>query len=59
MKQKILELLACPKCKAALVYDKKNQQLICTVENTGYPINDGIPQLVNFNTTSSDSICSQ
>ncbi len=46
MKQTLLEILACPKCKGALEYDKKNQQLICTLENTHYQIKDGIPVLL-------------
>ncbi|MFA6038276.1 MAG: Trm112 family protein [Legionellales bacterium] len=46
MKQKVLDLLACPKCKGTLEYDKKNQQLICTTEQIKYPIKDGIPELI-------------
>jgi uncharacterized protein YbaR (Trm112 family) len=46
MKQKLLEILACPKCKGALEYDKKNQKLICVVEQISYEIEDDIPVLL-------------
>lgn len=46
MKQKLLDILACPKCKGALEYDKKKQLLICTVDHTLYLIKDGIPVLL-------------
>jgi uncharacterized protein len=46
MKQKLLDLLACPKCKGRLEYDKKNNQLICVSDHINYPIEDGIPILL-------------
>ncbi len=46
MKQKLLDILACPKCKGALEYDKKNQQLICIIDRISYQVKDGIPILL-------------
>jgi uncharacterized protein YbaR (Trm112 family) len=54
MKQKLLDILACPKCKGDLEYDKKNQELICTTDQMRYPIKDGIPDLVISETFSSE-----
>ena len=44
--KKLLEIVACPVCKGKLVYDKANQQLICKGERLAYPINEGIPVLL-------------
>lgn len=46
MKQKLLDILACPKCKGTLEFDKKNQQFICIVDKLAYPVRDGIPVLL-------------
>ncbi|MGA2655054.1 MAG: Trm112 family protein [Gammaproteobacteria bacterium] len=46
MKQKLLDILACPRCKGELEYDKKNQQLICPTDGLNFAIKDGIPELV-------------
>ena len=44
--KKLLEIVACPVCKGKLVYDKAIQQLICKGERLAYPINEGIPVLL-------------
>ncbi|NRD73548.1 Trm112 family protein [Shewanella sp. VB17] len=44
--KKLLEIVACPVCKGKLFYDKANQQLICKGERLAYPINEGIPVLL-------------
>jgi len=41
--KKLLEILACPKCKGDLEYDEKNDRLICKKCKLAYPIKDGIP----------------
>jgi uncharacterized protein len=46
MKQKLLDILACPKCKGALEYDKKNARLICWADRLAYPVRDDIPVLL-------------
>lgn len=46
MNKKLLEILACPSCKAQLVYSEKRQQLICRFERLGFPVRDGIPVML-------------
>ena len=43
---KLLEILVCPKTKAALVYEADAQELICAASKLAYPIRDGIPILL-------------
>ncbi|GIU20827.1 Trm112 family protein [Shewanella colwelliana] len=44
--KKLLEIIACPVCKGQLEYNKSKQQLICKADRLVYPINDGIPVLL-------------
>ncbi|ABZ77061.1 protein of unknown function DUF343 [Shewanella halifaxensis HAW-EB4] len=44
--KKLLEIVACPVCKGKLEYNKEAQQLICKADRLVYPINDGIPVLL-------------
>ncbi|NOX08741.1 MAG: Trm112 family protein [Gammaproteobacteria bacterium] len=46
MDKKLLDILACPICKGALVYDKTNNELICKVDRLAYPIRDDIPVML-------------
>ena len=46
MDPKLLEILACPRCKESLTKAKGGMMLVCAAENLGYPIVDGIPQLL-------------
>ena len=41
--KELLEILACPKCKGELEYDKENEVLICHKCRLKYKIKDGIP----------------
>jgi len=41
--EKLLEILACPKCKGDLEYDRDNEKLICHSCRLAYRIEDGIP----------------
>lgn len=43
LSEKLLEILACPKCKGDLVYDKDNNKLICDGCRLRYRIEDDIP----------------
>lgn len=43
MDHRLLDILVCPICKSPLVYDKKEQELICNADKLAYPIRDGIP----------------
>ncbi len=42
----LLAILVCPLSKEALVYDKKNQELICAASGLAYKIEDGIPIMI-------------
>ena len=42
--EKILNLLACPKCSGELIL--QNDELICENDKLSYPIIDGIPMLL-------------
>jgi len=40
---RLLEILACPKCKGDLEYDRQNEKLICHACRLKYAIKDDIP----------------
>jgi uncharacterized protein YbaR (Trm112 family) len=42
--KKLLDILVCPLCKGKLVF--KNQELICVFDRLAYPIQDGIPVML-------------
>ncbi len=44
--KKLLGLLVCPVTKAPVEYDKEKQELICWASGLAYPINDGIPVML-------------
>lgn len=46
MDKKLLEILVCPVCKAPLVYNKAQQELICKADRLAYPIRDDIPVML-------------
>lgn len=39
----LLKILACPKCKGDLEYDRENDKLICNTCRLKYEIKDDIP----------------
>ena len=41
--KELLDILACPKCKGNLEYDKENEKLICHTCRLKYNIKDRIP----------------
>ena len=41
--EKLLEILACPKCKGDLEYDKENNKLVCNNCRLIYRVEDDIP----------------
>lgn len=43
---KLLEILACPKCKGDLNLNGKKEGLICNTCQLEYPIRDGIPVML-------------
>lgn len=46
MDKKLLAILACPLCKGDVVYDKEKEELICRADGVAFPINDGIPVML-------------
>jgi uncharacterized protein YbaR (Trm112 family) len=44
--EKLLAILVCPVSKAPLVYDEKNQELLCKASGLAYPVKDGIPVML-------------
>jgi uncharacterized protein YbaR (Trm112 family) len=46
MDPKLLDILVCPVCKGALIYDKAGQELVSVESGLAYPIRDGIPVML-------------
>lgn len=44
--KELLEILACPKCKGTLSWNKEKNTLDCDHCKLIYPITDGIPELL-------------
>ena len=43
LEKELLDILACPKCKGDLDYDRKDEKLICQACRLKYAIKDDIP----------------
>ena len=46
MDEKLLDILVCPICKVPLLYRKTQGELICKPCRLGYPVQDGIPVML-------------
>ena len=46
LKKEIIKILACPKCKGHVEYDKKNEVISCKTCNLKYLIKQGIPVML-------------
>ena len=46
MDEKLLDILVCPICKGPLLYRKSAAELVCKPCRLGYPIQDGIPVML-------------
>ncbi len=44
--KRLLDVLACPRCKGPLEYDTAREELICRGEALAYPVRDGIPVML-------------
>ncbi|MEZ0361401.1 MAG: Trm112 family protein [Hydrogenobacter sp.] len=44
--EELLKILACPRCKGDLIYDREKNILICNDCRVFYPIEDDIPILL-------------
>ena len=46
LKDWLLELLRCPRCKGLLLYEKDPESLVCPACALRYPVRDDIPVLL-------------
>ena len=46
MDKKLMDILVCPVCKGSLEFDKTADELICHADKLAYPVNDGIPVML-------------
>jgi len=46
MNKNLLDILVCPVCKGALIYQKSAQEFICKFDRLAYPIRDDIPVML-------------
>lgn len=46
MNTKLMSLLACPKCKGALSYHKRQAELRCAQDRLAFPVRGSIPVLL-------------
>lgn len=46
MDAKLLDILVCPLCKGPLLYKKAQGELVCKPCRLAYPVNDGIPVML-------------
>ena len=44
--EELLDILACPKCKGSLDYDRENDGLVCPKDALVYPIKEDIPVML-------------
>lgn len=43
---KLLDIIACPVCKGKLYYNKAAHELVCRFDKLAYPLEEGIPVLL-------------
>lgn len=46
LSEKLLERLVCPSCKSKMIYNEKDDRLICNQCRVSYRITDNIPVLL-------------
>lgn len=46
MDAKLLDILVCPICKGPLIFLKARQELVCKADRLAFPIEDGIPVML-------------
>ena len=46
MEIKFLEILVCPICKGSLIYKQEQQELVCAADKLAFPIENGIPVML-------------
>ncbi|MFZ1947113.1 MAG: Trm112 family protein [bacterium] len=53
--QRLLDILACPKCKGSLDYRRTDLKLVCPACKLAYPVRDGIPVMLEAEAERIDS----
>ena len=53
--QELLDILACPKCKAAVKLTEAGDALVCDACKLSYPVKDDIPIMLVDEATSLDA----
>lgn len=46
MNSELLDILVCPVCKGKIEYDKDHQEIICRFDKLAYPIQQGVPVML-------------
>jgi uncharacterized protein YbaR (Trm112 family) len=46
LSRELLDILACPRCKGALLYREEQDRLICETCRLAYPVRDDIPVML-------------
>jgi uncharacterized protein len=46
MDSKLLDILACPVCKGALLMHRPTLELVCRIDRLAFPIRDDIPVML-------------
>ena len=46
MDKKLLEILACPRCKGPLLFREAEQELVCRGDRLAFPVRDDIPVML-------------
>ena len=46
MDARLLDILVCPICKGPLLYRKAEAELVCKADRLAFPIQDGIPVML-------------
>lgn len=47
MDKQLLAMLVCPVCQGKLKLDKDTSELLCTFDGLAYPIQDGVPVMLD------------
>ncbi|QCI23346.1 Trm112 family protein [Buchnera aphidicola] len=46
MRKEFIDILVCPICLNKLIYDKDNDELLCTLDEVAFPVYKKIPILL-------------
>ena len=52
--KKLVEIVACPICKGKLIYQQELSRFVCRADRLGFPVENGIPVLIEMHATHID-----